>query len=136
MASLSTCHQELVVWDGNLVKPCVCVVKSVCVFVSCTVDVFMMDLSTVCTVCGHCRQAIEDTKWANLKPLFCARSVFIVSDEPSVADLMAVLKKTPEFVILGTGIASVLCVCLCISAVNQFIRFAAIEVEYSTETVK
>ena len=22
MASLSTCHQELVVWDGNLVKPC------------------------------------------------------------------------------------------------------------------
>ncbi|KAI0212946.1 39S ribosomal protein L10, mitochondrial [Lamellibrachia satsuma] len=46
-------------------------------------------------------QAIEDTKWANLKPLFCARSVFIVSDEPRVADLMAVLKKTPEFVILG-----------------------------------
>jgi len=59
-------------------------------------------MSIICTVYGRCRKAIEDTKWVNLKPLFCAKSIFIVGEEPRVADLMAIMKKTPELVILGT----------------------------------
>ena len=48
------------------------------------------------------RQAVQDTKWANLKPMFSANCVFIVSKEPRVADLITLLKKMPQFVLLGT----------------------------------
>lgn len=47
------------------------------------------------------RRVITDTKFTNMLPWIICRNLYIVSPEERVADMMKVLRRTPELIVFG-----------------------------------
>ena len=47
------------------------------------------------------RRAVEDSPFINLSPFLISRNMYVISEEPCVADLIKTLRKIPELVLLG-----------------------------------
>ncbi|XP_076458846.1 large ribosomal subunit protein uL10m-like isoform X2 [Babylonia areolata] len=47
------------------------------------------------------RQSIDDSVLVNLSPLLISHNLFVVSKEPLIQDLVAILRKIPELILLG-----------------------------------
>jgi len=48
-----------------------------------------------------CRKAVTGTRWQNLCPLLLQPTMLVVSELPLVKELVRIVRKIPEFAMLG-----------------------------------
>ena len=50
----------------------------------------------------HCfRRTVADTALANLGPFLIGNNMYVVSEEPRLDDLVKILRKIPDLILLG-----------------------------------